>query len=396
MRKNDKGAVLLIVLLVLVILIIVIFSYIDSITIDSLISNNQKSEPVMAWAIKGGIELSKAYLVLDDENEFDSLNEPWAKKIKKDELGDAELEVVAVDEDRKFNIRACVEDSEEKQKVARNILIRLIMAARNEEHSALKSNEVDADEIVENIVEWLNEKSGSNQDAVISEKNPTIGEADESDNFSDDDRKINKSSPYSILTIAELLMIEGVTRSLLYGPPQKSLKNMEDEDDDYDDDEEDDDTKNRKPLLDFITCYSTNIRKININTAPKEVLTALSENMPSEVVTGIIDARKETEEDLENADPEEEDKDQASFRVNDIASKSNFSTKIDVEIEDELWSEIKDWFSVKSEYFSVVATAHAKSGERKTRLKQTWRVFMKRINKNNAYTLELMIIDREH
>ena len=394
MRKNDKGAVLLIVLLVLVILIIVIFSYIDSITIDSLISNNQKNESVMSWTIRGGIELSKAYLVLDNQNEFDSLNEPWAKKIKKDELGDAELEVVAVDEDRKFNIRACVEDSEEQQKIARNILIRLIIAARNEDNSALRSDEIDADEIVENIVEWLNEKSGSNQDAVISEINPTIGEAEDSDNLSKDDRKINKSSPYAILTIAELLMVEGVTRSLLYGPPQKSLENMEDEDEEDEDDE--DDTKNRKPLLDFITCYSTNIRKININTAPKEVLTALTEKMPSEVVSGIIEARKETEEDLENKDPEEADVDAASFRVNDIASKSNFSTKIDVEIEDELWNEIKGWFSVKSEYFSVVATAHAKSGERKTRLKQSWRVFMKRIQKNNAYTLELMIIDREN
>ncbi len=394
MRKNDKGAVLLIVLLVLVILIIVIFSYIDSITIDSLISNNQKNESVMSWTIRGGIELSKAYLVLDNQNEFDSLNEPWAKKIKKDELGDAELEVVAVDEDRKFNIRACVEDSEEQQKVAQNILIRLIIAARNEDNSALRSDEIDADEIVENIVEWLNEKSGSNQDAVISEINPTIGEAEDSDNLSKDDRKINKSSPYAILTIAELLMVEGVTRSLLYGPPQKSLENMEDEDEEDEDDE--DDTKNRKPLLDFITCYSTNIRKININTAPKEVLTALTEKMPSEVVSGIIEARKETEEDLENKDPEEADVDAASFRVNDIASKSNFSTKIDVEIEDELWNEIKGWFSVKSEYFSVVATAHAKSGERKTRLKQSWRVFMKRIQKNNAYTLELMIIDREN
>ncbi|MCD4656312.1 MAG: general secretion pathway protein GspK [Planctomycetes bacterium] len=394
MRKNDKGAVLLIVLLVLVILIIIIFSYIESITIDSIISSNLKNESSMIWATRGGIELSKAYLVLDDQDEFDSLNEPWAQKIKKNELGDAEVEVVAIDEDRKFNIRACIEGSEDQLKAAKDILIRLIISARNEENSALKSKEIDADEIADNIIEWLNERSGSSQEAVISETSPTIGESDEYENLSEDDRKINKSSPYAILTIAELLMVEGVTRSLLYGPPKKSLKNPEDEEEDELDEEED--TENRKPLLDFITCYSTNIRKININTAPREVLTALTEEMPSEIINGILEARRETEEDLANVDPEEEDEDKASFRVNDIASKSNFSTKIDVEIEDEFWNEIKDWFSVKSEYFSVVATAHAKSGERKTRLKQSWRVFMKRIKKGRAYTLELMIIDREN
>ena len=168
---------------------------------------------------------------------------------------------------------------------------------------------------------------------------------------------------------------------------------MEDEENE---DEEEDDTENRKPLLDFITCYSTNIRKINVNTAPKEVLMALTENMPSEIISGILDARKQTEEDIENADPEDEDKDTSSFRANDIASKSNFSKKIDVEIDDEIWNDIKDWFSVKSEYFSVVSTAYAKSGKRRTRMKQSWRAFMKRIKKGNSYTLELMIIDREN
>ena len=41
----------------------------------------------------------------------------------------------------------------------------------------------------------------------------------------DEDVEISKSSPYHILTIAELMQVEGVSRELLYGPDDTSFDN---------------------------------------------------------------------------------------------------------------------------------------------------------------------------
>jgi len=83
----------------------------------------------------------------------------------------------------------------------------------------------------------------------------------------------------------------------------------------------------KKRLLDFLTIYSDG--KVNINTAPKEVLQSLSDNLDDAVAEAIIEYRKE--EDFSS--------------VEDLKKVPGVGAG--------LFNEIKKWITVKSSVFSI-------------------------------------------
>ncbi len=82
-----------------------------------------------------------------------------------------------------------------------------------------------------------------------------------------------------------------------------------------------------KRLMDYLTIYSDG--KVNINTAPKEVLECLSESMDDAIAAAIIEYRKE--EDFTSID--------------DLRKVPGMS--------DEVLAEIRDWITVRSSSFSM-------------------------------------------
>ena len=70
--RYNQGTILLLVMIVLAALIIIVYSFINTVTIDSIIAENQRDETGTYWAAKGGLEFAKCYLELDNENTFDS------------------------------------------------------------------------------------------------------------------------------------------------------------------------------------------------------------------------------------------------------------------------------------------------------------------------------------
>jgi general secretion pathway protein K len=87
--------------------------------------------------------------------------------------------------------------------------------------------------------------------------------------------------------------------------------------------------KKSKRLLDYLTIYSDG--KINVNTAPKEVLESLSESMDSTLAEAIVEYRKE-----------------ANFEsIDDLRKVPG--------MDDEVLGEISGWITVKSSTFSIEA-----------------------------------------
>ena len=82
-----------------------------------------------------------------------------------------------------------------------------------------------------------------------------------------------------------------------------------------------------KRLLDYLTIYSDG--KVNINTAPLEVLESLSESLDDSIASAIIEFRQE--EDF--------------MSIDDLRKVPGMS--------DEVFAEIRDWITVKSSFFSM-------------------------------------------
>ena len=51
--KRNQGTVLLLVMLVLAALIIIIFSHVNTVTVDSIIAENQRDDTTTYWAARG-------------------------------------------------------------------------------------------------------------------------------------------------------------------------------------------------------------------------------------------------------------------------------------------------------------------------------------------------------
>ncbi|MGE3852472.1 MAG: general secretion pathway protein GspK [Planctomycetota bacterium] len=407
-RRNERGVVLLLSALTLVILVVIVHSFVSTITVDAIIAENQKQTITTYWAARGGLLLGSVHLELDDESAFDSLNEPWAKPIEGRQIGQTQIEVVAIDEERRFNILALVRaEKDEDKKWAAEVLKRLIEIARNEDNETLESEELSASDLVTNIREWLEDTDASgDQDATLSETGPSSGAANiEKAN----EVEINKSSPFEILTVAELMQVKGVTRELLYGPPKTELEKQVDPEEEPVTDPEDEEPT-RVALLDFITISSSTPLQVNINTAPKEVLVAVMQadgmvqTTAESVADSIIAARmmEEAPEDEPAGSTEEEPEDTASFRAADIAANGYqaFIEKIDnQELQQEAYTKLRARLTVRSRFFTVASTATESQGEgdqaKKGRIKQTWRALYQRTRQGTNYTLVLLSLDNE-
>ena len=404
--RGDRGVVLMLSALCILCLIVIVHSFVSTITVDAIIADNQKQTVTTYWAARAGILLGATHLELDDEAAFDSLNEPWGTPIEDRQIGDTLVQVVAIDEERRFNILGLVRAEEEADKEwADKVLERLIQVARNEDNESLLPDELNASEIVENIKEWLEDTDASgDQDTSLSETGPSAGAANiEKAN----EVEINKSSPFEILTVAELMQVKGVTRELLYGPPKTELENQNPDPDAPPEEAE----PTRVALLDFITTSSSVPLQVNINTAPKEVLVAVMmadgmvQSTAESVADSILTARmmEEEEDTTSGSTTEEETEDTASFKAADIGANAYdaFVEKIDnQELTSEAYGKLRARLTVRSRYFSVVSTAveskENEQGEKKKgRIQQTWRAHYQRTRQGTTYTLVLLSLDAE-
>jgi general secretion pathway protein K len=249
-KKNQRGIALILVLLMI--------SVIVALTIQ--LNRSQRSEIYEAANLSDGIRLryvaqSAFYageaILLMDKNAFDALTEDWAKTemlaLKSEGLFDnASFRLLIEDEGGKIPINRLVIGNGYNTQI-RELLLRLLTGPH------FRLSQKHAGEVSDAIKDWIDaddEVTGDGADRPYAAKNASLD------------------------CIEELLMVKGVSRELFYG------------------------TRETAGLLQCLTVFGDG--KININTAPKAVLRALSAGMTDEAINQLDEYRRDEKNDLAN------------------------------------------------------------------------------------------------
>jgi type II secretory pathway component PulK len=426
--RGRRGFALLMVMMIVVVMAVLTSTLVMVVSREVRQTANVRDYLRASYLAEMALIRGQVVLRLDEHPEYDSLNEIWAKPLtwEGETFGEEEYggggsggavsppQVMIVDEERKFNILTLVRGNREQQEMAAEVLKRLIEICRRQDPRLeldgqtrrvrrLGDDSTNPETLVRNLIRYLEERPVDDTDRLEFDAGPE-------DSY--DQRRMRKQSPFEMLTMSELLLAEGWNRDLLYGPPRVAESEFEERDPYADPYAERDrqltpeeefenrrravesvDERSRDPnpigLMPFITLYSTG--RININTAPREVLLALDPDITWETVDRIIIAREQDRRDIleeeetgqipGQQDPfgeeeEAEEEDNASFRPQDLASFAAFvnrvnndmpeeGTQTDVptlegfleDFTEEIYNNIRPWLGVTSTVFTVEASA---------------------------------------
>ena len=333
-RFARRGIALLVVLLLIIVLSVIVWSFQREVVRELAIANNVRDDLKAAMLAEMGLVKGQVWLRLDERPEFDSLNEPWAQPVTwpgetfgADPLTDSAEgpgvtppQLLISDAERKFNLLTMVRGEDFARGKAIEVFTRLVQICRREDNRLeldgevrsvrrLGDDTVSTKTLVRNLIKYLEERPREESDEMEFSSGREKGDV----------RSMKKQSPYEMLTVLELLQVEGWSSELLFGPPRLSTGEVEEDEDanrpwaDLNVQErfelkrttvEGVDTRSRDPnpigLLPFVTLYSNG--RININTAPREVLLALDERLTWAVVEQILTAREQDRQDIFTAE----------------------------------------------------------------------------------------------
>lgn len=248
---SNRGVALIVVLLAVTLIVAVTVEFNRSARSEIYDAANFRDRISLAYAAKSGVARGLARL-LADEKAVGSLTEDWAKPFAEEEINGAQVTVVLEDEGGKIPVNRLVTGKEYNQDV-RQMLQRLL----GEPEFGLDEERIET--ILASLKDWLDEDSevtpGGGENAYY-QGLPRPYAA--------------KNAPLDCLE--ELLTVKGITKALYYG------------------------TEDSPGLRDVLTVYGDG--KININTAPKTVLRALSPDVTRGMAEQLDDYRRSPASDL--------------------------------------------------------------------------------------------------
>jgi type II secretory pathway component PulK len=306
---EDKGVALLVVLAVVAILAVVIFDFSFSTRVDMHIAANFRDRLVALEAAKGGVNFA-IYLLRQDDPARDNLQEEWAQPVgivlnktnpykiaEQSGMTEEEIELQKYDEfmdwQEQGNVAtASLRICDEERKINVNLLAGTGSnpLCREWIRSLIENlgfPDVDPYELVDNIIDWVDTDDSGNAEYTYYDGLP---------------------EPYScrndrMESIYELKLVKGITDLIFFGntPYPTQLSGTEEEQWEERDQlgytlpdiapwERQEDPTAIYGLVNFLTAHSSG--RINLDTAPREVLLAIFEN-DEFLVDTIIDAREE-------------------------------------------------------------------------------------------------------
>ncbi|MFC1587159.1 type II secretion system protein GspK [Planctomycetota bacterium] len=286
LRAKRRGFTLVLTIIVIVFVTIVVMQIRYATRIEWILTQNMQNTFIASYSGRSAIPLIVEKLRLDAaENQTDSLNDMWAQEITGMTVGEVSLDIKIMDEDGKFNINLLVDDKgnviEGRQKAFERLLNSLEIEWNDYEF--LDSPEA----LAEKIIDFIDDDE--------------IGRYEE--------RDVNPNR--RILTLEELLNIEGIDVKFLYGEEDLFVQD-EMQDDEYGDgyydpdrgkDDEDpygldEEEETFEGLFPYISAYGNG--GININTATVPVLMSISESLTQEIAEAIVAYRETSIEHPEN------------------------------------------------------------------------------------------------
>ncbi|MGB5994521.1 MAG: type II secretion system minor pseudopilin GspK [Candidatus Deferrimicrobiaceae bacterium] len=256
----DKGVVLLITLMILVLIVTLVWE-IFRVGARSAQTGAFGRDSIRAGLVaEAGIAAARVALREDEgDNNYDTLDEIWSRPVPPIDLGEGTIQIVVEDEERKININRLVLTNGNAPDDQRLPVFQRL----------LEILEIDPS-LADAVVDWLD-----NDDT------PRVGGAESAFYLS---RKFPYKSKNDLFdTVEELRLVRGVTQEVF------------------------------EKIMPFITIYSSG--KVNINTAPAQVLMALSagqgeadvgeitEALANEIVEYRKDAPFQKIEEIKNVSP---------------------------------------------------------------------------------------------
>lgn len=256
---NNRGVALIIVILMISIIVAVTLQLNVASRSEIYEAANLADTIRLMYIAKSGFNGGEALLV-EDDNEFDSLNEDWAKsrlisQMSGSFFSEGAFDLGIVDEAGKIQINKLVNGNEYNENM-RELLIRFLSLPD------FNLDEQELNDIVDAIKDW------------IDSDNELTGFGAENAYYNGLDVPYScKNGPLS--SIEELLMIKGITKDIYYG------------------------TEGKPGIQSYITIHGDG--KININTAPALILRALDDAITEDMVIEMDEFRKDENNDLSNA-----------------------------------------------------------------------------------------------
>ncbi len=243
---NERGVALIVVILAISIIVALTIQLNRDMRAQMYAAANLSDQTRLRYVAESGIYAAQA-LLLADKNGFDALTEDWANtemvSLKSEEFFDnASFKLTIEDEGGKININKLVAGNAYNVPV-REMLLRLLTGP------SFRLEDASAGEILDSIKDWID------------------GDDDASGKGSEEGAK---NAPLDC--IEELLMIKGVSRELFYG------------------------SEGNYGLSRCLGVFGDG--KININTAPRPVLLALSAQMTEEAAEALDAYRRDEKNSL--------------------------------------------------------------------------------------------------
>lgn len=245
---NQRGVALIVVILIVSVIVALTIRMNRDMRSEVYEAANLSDQIRLNYVSKSGIYAAQA-LLLADKNDFDALSEDWANtemlSLKSEEFFDnASFKLLIEDEGGKIPLHHLVAGNAYNVPV-RDMTLRLLTGPY------FRLEQETAEELVDSLKDWMDADS------------ETTGRGSEAN---------AKNSPFDC--IDELLMIKGVSRELFYGSER---------------------------FFGLANCLRVSGDvKINMNTAPKPVLRALSDKMTAEAVDGIDKYRRDEKNPVSN------------------------------------------------------------------------------------------------
>lgn len=257
--SNNRGLALLITILMISIIYVLTLDFNRSMRNNLHAAVNSKDLIMLNCLARSGYNFARAVLN-EDDTKSDSFHDDWAllKKYSSESsqlFDEGSFQVEITDLSGRIQINKLINDNGTYNQIQKDMLLRLLLYIR----PTLDSEK--AEDIIDNIKDWID-----------SDNEPTRFGAENSYYQS-------LEKPYScanapLKSVEELLLVKGITPELFYG------------------------TSDSPGLKNFLTVYGDGTGRININTAPPQVIMAMSKDMDQEMVDDIIKYRDDKDNDL--------------------------------------------------------------------------------------------------
>jgi general secretion pathway protein K len=259
---DNQGMALLITIMIISLLIAITVQFNRTVRQNYFASAAQLDGQYLRMIARSGITFAVAILESDAiDNTYDTLLDPWATLEAESFAGlfsRGTLNMELTDLSGRLQVNSLVQaggqgqegESEQNANENREILNRLLLSGNFE-----IEGETEAREIVDSLTDWLDTDDR------------------ESDFGAEESYYMSLENPYGcrngpVTAIEELLLVKGITSDLLFG------------------------SADRAGLADFLTVHGTD-GKININTAPVEILQALHPLMTEDIARNLEEYRSE-------------------------------------------------------------------------------------------------------